>query len=152
MPPRRGGDIGQRPSDGSQHVQAHVAAGFDPFVGLLGQHRADQPDDRGPVGEDAHHVGATADLLVQPLLGVVGPNLRPDLAGEGGEGKAWMAVLNPVIALFQDLPMKDRRALVELINQCAHEETDPERHLGRRQAARNLSPPAQPDRIVTHDR
>lgn len=40
-----------------------------------------------------------------------------------------MAVLNPVIALFQDLPMKDRRALVELINQCAHEETDPERHL-----------------------
>jgi hypothetical protein len=40
-----------------------------------------------------------------------------------------MALLNPVIALFQDLPMKDRRALVELINQCAHEETDPERHL-----------------------
>jgi hypothetical protein len=43
--------------------------------------------------------------------------------------EASMAVLNPVIALFQDLPMKDRRALVELINQCAHEETDPERHL-----------------------
>ncbi|MEV0344561.1 hypothetical protein AB0H88_02265 [Nonomuraea sp. NPDC050680] len=39
--------------------------------------------------------------------------------------KATMQVLNPIIALFQDLPMKDRRALVELINQCAHEKIDP---------------------------
>jgi hypothetical protein len=36
---------------------------------------------------------------------------------------------NPVIALLHDLPERDRQALVELINQCAQEETDPERHL-----------------------
>jgi hypothetical protein len=35
-----------------EEVQAHVAAGFGPFVGLFHQHRADQADDRGPVGED----------------------------------------------------------------------------------------------------
>jgi hypothetical protein len=35
------------------------------------------------VGEDADNVGAAADLLVEPFLGVVGPDLLPDLAGEG---------------------------------------------------------------------
>jgi hypothetical protein len=34
--------------------------------------------------------------------------------------------------------MKDRRALVELINQCAHEETDPERHLTAWEAPETL--------------
>ncbi|MDP4505305.1 hypothetical protein [Nonomuraea turcica] len=43
--------------------------------------------------------------------------------------EAAMEVLQPVIALLQDLPEQDRRALAELINQCAQEETDPERHL-----------------------
>ena len=33
-----------------------VAAGFGPFVVLLGQHRAHQAPRRQPVGEDAHHV------------------------------------------------------------------------------------------------
>lgn len=55
--------------------------------------------------------------------------IQLDLSDDDVTPEASMAVLNPVIALFQDLPMKDRRALVELINQCAHEETDPERHL-----------------------
>ncbi|MEV1176338.1 hypothetical protein [Nonomuraea sp. NPDC049784] len=43
--------------------------------------------------------------------------------------EATMQVLEPVIALLQDLPEQDRRALAELINHCAQEETDPERHL-----------------------
>jgi hypothetical protein len=66
---------------GDEDFQSHVAAGFGPFVVLLGQHRADQADDRVTAGEDAHHVGAAPDLLVQPLLRVVGPDLPPDLAG-----------------------------------------------------------------------
>jgi hypothetical protein len=51
-----------------EDLDAHVAALFGPFVGLLGQHGADEADDRCPVGEDADHVGAAADLLVQPLF------------------------------------------------------------------------------------
>ncbi len=58
---------------------------FGPLVGLLEQHGADQADHRVPVGEDADDVGAAPDLLVQPLLGVVGPDLAPGLAGEAGE-------------------------------------------------------------------
>jgi hypothetical protein len=38
---------------------------------LFGQHGADQADDRISVGEDAHHLGAPAELLVQPLLGLL---------------------------------------------------------------------------------
>lgn len=52
---------------------------------LLGRHGADRADQGGAVGEDGDHVGATADLLVRPLLRVVGPNLPSDLAWEGGE-------------------------------------------------------------------
>ena len=37
------------------------------------------------VGEDADDVGAAADLPVEPFVGVVGPDLAPDLLGEGGE-------------------------------------------------------------------
>jgi hypothetical protein len=40
-----------------------------------------------------------------------------------------MAVLDPVTALLQDLTEADRQTLTELINQCAQQETDPERHL-----------------------
>ncbi|MFF4621864.1 hypothetical protein [Nonomuraea jabiensis] len=43
-----------------------------------------------------------------------------------------------MIALFQDLLMKDRRALVELINQCAQQETDPERQLTTWEAPETL--------------
>jgi hypothetical protein len=54
---------------------------------LLGQHRADQADDRGPVGEDADDLGAAADLLVEPLERVVRPELAPVLLGEAREGE-----------------------------------------------------------------
>src|SRR5688572_26756459 len=43
----------------------HVAAGDGPLVGLLGEQSADETDHGGPVGEDAHDVGAPPDLLVQ---------------------------------------------------------------------------------------
>src|SRR6266508_3237098 len=56
-----------------ERLGAHVAADHGPLVMLLGEHHPDESDHRGPVGEDAHNVGATADLLVQPLLGVDAP-------------------------------------------------------------------------------
>ena len=68
-----------------EDLEAHVAALLGPFVGLLGQDRADQPDDGGAVGEDPDDVGAAADLLVQPFLRVVRPDLAPELARERGE-------------------------------------------------------------------
>jgi hypothetical protein len=37
--------------------------------------------------EDAGHLGAPPDLPVEPLLGVVRPDLPPDLAREGTEGQ-----------------------------------------------------------------
>jgi hypothetical protein len=40
-----------------------------------------------------------------------------------------MQVLEPMIALLQDPPEQDRRALAELIHQLAQEETNPKRHL-----------------------
>src|SRR4051812_50218041 len=71
----------------AQEVESEVAAAFGPFVVLLGQDSADQADDGGPVGEDADHVGAAADLAVEPFVGVVGPDLAPHLLRERGEGE-----------------------------------------------------------------
>ena len=65
-------------------VGAHVAPGDGPLVGLLGEQGADEADHGGPVGEDAHDVGAPADLLVEAFLRVVGADLGPVLDGEGG--------------------------------------------------------------------
>ena len=52
---------------------------------LFGQDGADEADQRVAVGEDADDVGAPPDLLVEPFLGVVRPDLAPDLLGERGE-------------------------------------------------------------------
>ena len=73
---------------GGEDFQSHVAAGFGPFIVLLGQHRADQADDGVAAGEDADHVGPAADLLVQPLL-------YPALAGGASE---WVLLLVSVRA------------------------------------------------------
>jgi hypothetical protein len=54
----------------------HVAPADLPLVVLLGEHRADQADDRLAVGEDPDDVGAPADLLVQPLLGLLDQTCR----------------------------------------------------------------------------
>ena len=58
-----------------EDVEAEVAAAFGPFVVLLGEDGADEADDRVAVGEDADHVGAAADLAVEPLGGVIAPDL-----------------------------------------------------------------------------
>jgi hypothetical protein len=53
---------------------------------LFGEHGADEADQGVAVGEDADDdVGAAADFFVEPFLGVVGPDLAPDLFGERGE-------------------------------------------------------------------
>jgi hypothetical protein len=65
----------------AQDVQAEVAPGFGPFVVLLSQHGPDETDQGAAVGEDTDDVGAPTDLLVESLLGVVRPDLAPDLLG-----------------------------------------------------------------------
>jgi hypothetical protein len=52
---------------------------------LLGEHRADEPDHALSVREDPDHVGAPADLLVEALLRVVGPDLALVFLGEACE-------------------------------------------------------------------
>ena len=49
-------------------VETKVAALFGPFVVLFGQDGADEPDQRGPIGEDADDIGAAADLPVEPFF------------------------------------------------------------------------------------
>ena len=58
-----------------------------PRVVLLGEDCADEPPDRSPVREDAHHAGASPYLLGEALLGVVRSDLLPVGQGEGGEGE-----------------------------------------------------------------
>ncbi|MFF5244657.1 hypothetical protein ACFY3V_10285 [Streptosporangium sp. NPDC000095] len=41
--------------------------------------------------------------------------------------EATVEVLQPAIALLQNLPEQDRQALTELISQFVHQETNPER-------------------------
>lgn len=84
---------------------------FSPFVGLFGQDRADEPDDGVPVGEDADGVGATADLLVEPLSGVVGPDLGPHVLWEAGEGE--QVVTGGLQVLEEEGLMDEARAMAE---------------------------------------
>jgi hypothetical protein len=44
---------------------------------LLGEDGTDEPDDRATIGEDADDVGAPPDFPVEPLVGVVRPDLPP---------------------------------------------------------------------------
>ena len=52
---------------------------------LFGQDGADEARQGVAVGEDPDDVGAAADVLVEPFLGVVGPDLPPDLFRKHGE-------------------------------------------------------------------
>ncbi|MCA2226106.1 hypothetical protein [Nonomuraea aurantiaca] len=71
--------------------------------------------------------GPASWTLAKALTDVV---VRLDLSDDDAiTPEATMEVLEPVIALLQDLSEEDRQALAELINQCAQEETDPERQL-----------------------
>ena len=60
------GGIGLRGASLLEDVEGEVAASFGPFVVLFGQDGSHEPDDRVAVGEDAHDVGAAADLLALP--------------------------------------------------------------------------------------
>ncbi len=86
LPGRGAEDLGS-----GEDVEPEVAAAFGPFVVPLGQDGADEAGDRVPVGADADHVGAAADLLVEPVVGVVRPDLPPDILGERGEGEDALA-------------------------------------------------------------
>ena len=77
-----GGDGGAGSGEG---VEAEVAASFGPFVVLLGEDGAHEADQGVAVGEDADDVGAPPDFAVEAFLGVVRPDLAPDVAGEHGE-------------------------------------------------------------------
>jgi len=49
---------------------------------LLGEHGTDQAEKGVAVGKDADQVGAPADLAVEPLGGIVRPDLPPDFLRE----------------------------------------------------------------------
>jgi hypothetical protein len=49
---------------------------------LLGKDAADQADDGPFVWEDTDHVCAALDLLVEPLLRVIAPDLAPMFLGK----------------------------------------------------------------------
>lgn len=70
-----------------QGVQAKVSAALSPLIGLLGQDRADEPNDCVSVGEGTQGVGAAADPAVEPLVVVVGPDLLPEPSRELREGE-----------------------------------------------------------------
>src|SRR3954447_23921150 len=81
------GGVGCRRSGGSgigrgRRAEAEVAAALGPFLVLLGEHGADQADEGVAVGKVADHVGAPADLAIEPLGGVVAPDLPLDLLGK----------------------------------------------------------------------
>jgi hypothetical protein len=48
-------------------LNLHIAVLQLPFIVLLEQYRANQPNDGGLIGKDADDVGAPLDLLVEPL-------------------------------------------------------------------------------------
>jgi hypothetical protein len=53
-----------------EDVEAEVAPTLGPLAVLLGQHGSDQAYQGVAIREDAHDVGAAADLAVEPLVGV----------------------------------------------------------------------------------
>ena len=70
-----------------QNGGCEVSTSDDPFVVLLSQDGANEAAHGRPVREDAHHIGASPDLLVETLLWVVGPELLPVGEWEAGEGQ-----------------------------------------------------------------
>ena len=76
-------------ASGLERLDAHVALGDGPLVGLLGQEGADEADDGGSVGEDADDVGAAPDLLVESSWG-----LLERILGQCSKGKALKAKMS----------------------------------------------------------
>ncbi|MFC5831139.1 hypothetical protein [Nonomuraea insulae] len=65
--------------------------------------------------------------------------IRLDLSDDDAIAESSMQLLEPVITLLQELSAQDRQALADLINQFAHQETDPERHLTAWEAPETVS-------------
>jgi hypothetical protein len=66
-------------------------------------------------------------ILAKAITEVV---IRLDLSANGAiTPAATMQVIEPVAVLLQELSEQARQALADLINQFAHQEPDPERHL-----------------------
>jgi len=101
--------------DLSEDFEAHVASAFGPFVVLLGEYRADQADQGAAVGQDPDDVGAAPDLLVQPFLGTVRPDLPPDLVWERGEGQQVRFRLVEVGRCFRELGLERVDDLLGLV-------------------------------------
>jgi hypothetical protein len=91
-------------SDLGKGLQAHVAALLGPLLGLLDEQRADEADDGSSVREDAHHIRAPLDLLVQALLRVGTPDLAPELLREVPEGQQVLTGLLEVLGSLRQLP------------------------------------------------
>jgi hypothetical protein len=87
-------------SRGRVRVLRSVAPAVGPFVVLFGEDGSDESDDRAPVGEDPDHVGAGAHLAVEPLVGIVGPDLAPHRSWERGEGQDLLAGCVEVVVYF----------------------------------------------------
>jgi hypothetical protein len=68
----RGGQAdGGSIAHGADGLQRHVARTLcGPFVGLLEEQGADEPDNGGFVGKDTDNIGAALDLAVETLDGV----------------------------------------------------------------------------------
>ena len=81
----------------------------------LEQHGAGQPQHRGVVGEDAHHVGPPLHLLVEPFQRVGAPQLAPVGDREGGEGGQVLAGISQHGGDLGELGLKHGRDLVQLL-------------------------------------
>jgi len=97
-----------------EDLQAHVAAGFGPFVVLLHEDRAGEADDGVAAGEDADDVGPAPQFAVQALLRVGGPDLAPGLPGHGGEGEQVFAGCRQVASGGGELGLQGADDAVEL--------------------------------------
>ena len=100
----RGGAGREGDAGAGEDVEAEVAAAFGPFVVLLGQDGADEADQGVAAGEDPDDVGAAADLAVQPLLGVVGPDLPPELFREAVNASTSARAASRCAATLGSLP------------------------------------------------
>ena len=69
-----------------QNGGCEVSTSDGPFVVLLSRDGANEAAHGRPVREDAHHIGASPDLLVETLLWVV-PDFLPVGEWEAGEGQ-----------------------------------------------------------------
>ena len=106
-----------------ERLGAHVAAGDDPLVVLFGEHRADEADDRGTVGEDADDVGAAPSSLLSRSCGLLERICRQCSLGNAANAKHVRCgvdehrrgVAEPVGELFDDTrmlrPRSRRRAV-----------------------------------------